>query len=921
MLTIIGQEVRAYDGPQHDQLVQLAMKYSITDQYLKQNLNFSDGINQKLLNQWKRLNVLDILGYGGTAEDFGYFGEWTWWNKPVNAATTRGWNHFHDPLKTWDDAGLDFIPPHYSSIVWGFSSVAQDEDSEHGDWDWYIAREYFYRALTSETNIEMEDNFANCFRSLGQIMHLVQDAAVPDHTRNDVHTYGDYERFINFMMAWHPTYLNRFLPNASDFPSDCVLTSPNPDSTWGGNVSPASGLIDRNQYHLGDVEIPINFSELGLAEYTNSNFFSNDTIFTYQHPSRSDLQYDSNSFFVDIAVARDGLQDYRLYLEKAHGEPVRHMVSEAYYREYLPDHAQGNSSCGFLLYSLDYNCYADYAEKLIPKAIGYSSKVLDYFFRGDIGIKNAHVLLGPNGAGGLWISGIRFDARNTTGLREDGLPDELFKNGTLDIVFTYFDPTTGASQKIIKTGIYQVYDEFDAINSNYTPITVTFSLGQTIPLHADQVTLTLVFRGTIGLENNSAVAAKVYPFESIPSRIAYYYQGNIVLKTPRDTGEKMQLEIRTPITGSTGSELSTYPAWNTPGTQLAYAQRTCFGQPPEQCTYHLELRDTATGNLIKSFYPVSEDATPYESLIMPSFSPDDSKIVATQSFDSCGLLSRTLTISETASNFTHYMKEKLFLHSNYPGFPSWSPDGNTIGYTHYHIEYIDDGDPFTDDRKLYGDIALIDPYGENQQLLTQEQGPYFNDTQPSWSPDGNWLVFASDRESTTGAHDIFIMDRYGSNLSKIYHCGPYDCSNPDFSSTGLRIVFKIGLGLYSVNLDGSDMIQIDGGVLNDFEIGFPTWGPDLSEVIPRIKQFDANPIISYSGEAVDLSWLSENALDQAGFYPELTSSNDPPEQSPVTVPLNGQILVTPAKDTTYTLKVKNFAGTTTRSVTVYVVTP
>jgi hypothetical protein len=191
MLAIIGQEVRAYDGPQHDQLVQLAMKYSNTNSYLKNNLNRLQGVKTQITNPWDRSDVIGILGYGGRAEDFGYFGEWTdsYFNYIINGVTTRGWNHFHDPLNPWDYAGLDFIRPHYSSIVWGLSSMAQDEEAEHGDWDWYIAREYFYRALTSENNIEMENNFANCFRSLGQIMHLVQDAAVPDHTRNDVHTY------------------------------------------------------------------------------------------------------------------------------------------------------------------------------------------------------------------------------------------------------------------------------------------------------------------------------------------------------------------------------------------------------------------------------------------------------------------------------------------------------------------------------------------------------------------------------------------------------------------------------------------------------------------------------------------------------------------------------------------------------------
>ncbi len=40
----------------------------------------------------------------------------------------------------------------------------------------------------------------------------------------------------------------------------------------------------------------------------------------------------------------------------------------------------------------------------------------------------------------------------------------------------------------------------------------------------------------------------------------------------------------------------------------------------------------------------------------------------------------------------------------------------------------------------------------------------FADFSPAWAPDGNWITFASIRESST---DVYIMDLQGSNVRRI----------------------------------------------------------------------------------------------------------------------------------------------------------
>jgi hypothetical protein len=97
--------------------------------------------------------------------------------------------HFHDPTKSWDTAGLSntivdtycFDYQHRSSLAWA-------QDSNYF-WAWQKARQYYLEALTTSNRDLREQRFANTFRSLGQVIHLIADSSVPAHTRNDIHVF------------------------------------------------------------------------------------------------------------------------------------------------------------------------------------------------------------------------------------------------------------------------------------------------------------------------------------------------------------------------------------------------------------------------------------------------------------------------------------------------------------------------------------------------------------------------------------------------------------------------------------------------------------------------------------------------------------------------------------------------------------
>ena len=73
-------------------------------------------------------------------------------------------------------------------------------------------------------------------------------------------------------------------------------------------------------------------------------------------------------------------------------------------------------------------------------------------------------------------------------------------------------------------------------------------------------------------------------------------------------------------------------------------------------------------------------------------------------------------------------------------FPAWSPDGQ-------HIVYMSDmEEPGDIDNPGNFDIYVMKADGSEIRRLTSEPG---EDTNPTWSPDGTWIAFLSDRGETS----------------------------------------------------------------------------------------------------------------------------------------------------------------------------
>lgn len=507
----------AFNDKTHDRINRLAASLARIDGtisfdlFLKNSVGLIRGVADPAPDATNRRDntVQDWLAFGGIAEDI-----------PL----CRSARHFHDTLPPWRAAGLSTMNP-FIGAACGFSfpsSIAWSQSPNQnigGQRSWADARTFYFNALTGKTQAVRDQAWANTFQTVGQLMHLVADASVPEHVRNDIHLletavrkgvragYGSYE-------WWVEDHLDSLTVVASPF-DRAILRQPTNDDLA---PVPIARLIDTNTYTgVGSGAGVTLGPAIGLAEFASANFFSEDTgnrnsfERAYPFPALDKLGESVHPAPIGTNIRR--------YYKKGNdgGLAVDPVLAECVFDKPASDvglSVPDTYNC------MDENVWRVTATELFPRAVDYAAGVLEYFFRGRIEIaapaRFAYGLSAfqPGNAG--VFTKLRFKVRNAA-------PDEQAGPGPMIAVMRYRKPITNESL------IDQPFTEVDAapsyaLSRPLDPVTLTASFQELvfdftdspIPANSTDLFLTVVYKARLGLEDGAVMVGGKDLFEPDP---------------------------------------------------------------------------------------------------------------------------------------------------------------------------------------------------------------------------------------------------------------------------------------------------------------------------------------------------------------------------------------------------------------------
>lgn len=423
-------QAEAWEIKTHGELTEKAIEIVATELngYLENNLGLEGGLNASLPGGSPR----KLMKQGSDFED----------------ETPRYLSHFHDPIS---NSGLGHVFP--SVVDW--SLFPKGTQFIGGSWSWNDAREYYMKALTSPTKTERDENWAKTFRALGQVMHLLQDSANPAHVRDDPHVLRDgLHDFMDRNSVASYSSAGVIIPDSSMLEIAGALRN-----------EPFSNLFDRNLYYGSNPEVTLG-ADVGITEYASANFFSDDRIAGQNSPVPP---YPSVAELVPAPAPSPYLTLARLGSAPFPGARVARYTGNETLTQFL------NLEFDLLgKLRLDDVVYDAYATHLIPRAVGYSAAVLNYFFRGELNVVEQTYIVRAENLGGPFCNQTPADDFGLLDLNV-GIPVELNFRGT---GYFYYDGSNEKRVLFAQFTIPRSDNEFfdDIINPAEIPNPVPWNL-------------------------------------------------------------------------------------------------------------------------------------------------------------------------------------------------------------------------------------------------------------------------------------------------------------------------------------------------------------------------------------------------------------------------------------------------------------
>jgi Tol biopolymer transport system component len=726
---------------------------------------------------------------------------------PYNPHLKRPLHHFFDPAfnrplsvtcLTLDclsalDPDVHKAPDWATGSRNAFSSPNGQEYARRNHFTVFDAREAMYRALTGRDNqgvvvaateAERQKYWATTFRSLGDVVHLVQDMGQPQHTRNDPHA-GKSPEWLTGYISGHTSVYEKYIETratgAGSYKIDGTKVTPLPLTYEGYPIPAFTKYSDFWSTRNG-------VTRRGLADYSNHGFFTAGTNLggnVYSFPSNNAASYVKESTagllpkkpLQTISFLRGNVHDANLNTDAS-----LRMTTESLFDAFLFD---------LKTYSLNRHNYDDMAAQLIPRAVAYSAGLINYFFRGKLGFETDSVNPG------------KYIIKNLG-------PEDM--KGTFTL---YYDAKDGMR--------YPVAGDMPGETWIYRSIAANGELGNlgfvppVEPAPKSPGVYTLVFHGDMGEEEeipSSAVGAVAATIVKPPSRIAFLrYIGPYIGKdnydihvvNPDGTGERN-------ITNKPGSYDDV--AWSPDGTRLAFvsnregrdeiyvlkvdtgdilnvSKSSGYDSRPTWSPdgRRLVFQGDSSGN--SDIYIAEADGsssvnltnTPDDYEWAPNWSPDGRKILFDSYYSGYGLavmdakggIPRQITVSPPGEKYDYN--------------PRWSPDGSRIAF-----ESIRDGDY---------EVYAMEANGDSQVRMTNSS---FADWFPRWSPDGTRIAFVR----SNGSDKIHVMNADGSGQTLLTNT-PEDVSDwyPSWSPDGEKVVFISnrgyrGMDIFLMDADGEN---------------------------------------------------------------------------------------------------------------------
>jgi len=160
-------------------------------------------------------------------------------------------------------------------------------------------------------------------------------------------------------------------------------------------------------------------------------------------------------------------------------------------------------------------------------------------------------------------------------------------------------------------------------------------------------------------------------------------------------------------------------------------------------------------------------------------------------------------------------------------------------------------------RELY----LMNPDGSELVNITNNRA---DDISGTWSPTGEQILFASDRDRSFGSWDLYLMDPDGENVRPVFGKSE-ERRHPEWSPDGKQIAYKrydAGVGyIYIASSDGKKEERVAIG-------GTPAWSPDGTEIAY---------VVRVAPEILNIYILNVRTQKQKRFFPldDISTAREP----------------------------------------------